>query len=111
MGSCLSCHLQPEPELAASIPPLALKKAWDVLKITACPSVTPPTLQPLSSSPEWEVFVLRGQRCLGWPRVDVTLSSPGECPALGYSPGAGQELPGAQPWAIRIFENEADSGA
>lgn len=44
--------------LQASI--LALKKAWDVLKITICPSVIRPTLQPSSSSPEWEVFVLCG---------------------------------------------------
>lgn len=52
-----------------------------------------------------------GRAALGWPRVDVAPSSPGECPALGYSPGAGQELQGTQPWAIGIFENEADSGA
>lgn len=91
--------------LQASTP--ALKKAWDVLKIATCPSVTPSVV----------LFIRVGSVCAPWA----------ELPGLaegGHGSGVGRQVPGAGlfPWswpgaaersaqAIGVFEKGTDSGA
>lgn len=65
------------------------------------PSVAPAPPQPLQRSLSWEVFVLLGQSCLCCCSVDMAPASAGQCPELGCSHRAAQELLGAQPQGSR----------
>jgi len=83
---------------------LALTKAWDALKIAACPSAAPPTPQPPSSSPERRCLcsvrrAARGGRDSGAGR---------RVPSVGLFP---QSRPGAEGPSGSLSEKGTNSGA